>query len=231
MKISTLLASLLLMFACTAAAQESRIISGGILNGKAISLPKPPYPDAARAAHVGGAVAVEVVLNEEGSVISAVADLNYAGEKRDEQGEKLAPEPADPYLREAAEKAAMEARFSPTLLSGVPVKVKGKIVYNFIADASDQPARVGEVYGRLLNAETVSMPMPVYPAAARAVKAGGSVTVAVEFDAEGNVTEARTTSGHPLLRAAAEQAALKAKLRPSTTGTSDKGVLVYNFVP
>jgi len=38
-----------------------------------------------------------------------------------------------PYLDEAAIKSAYNSRFSPTLLSGVPVKVKGVIVYNFVA--------------------------------------------------------------------------------------------------
>jgi len=37
-----------------------------------------------------------------------------------------------PLLRGAAEQAARGARFSPTLLSGQPVKVSGVITYNFV---------------------------------------------------------------------------------------------------
>jgi hypothetical protein len=37
-------------------------------------------------------------------------------------------------LRAAAEQAAMRARFSPTLLSGQPVRVAGTLVYNFVLD-------------------------------------------------------------------------------------------------
>lgn len=48
-------------------------ISGGVLNGKAISLPKPPYPPIAKAAKASGTVAVQVVVDENGNVISANA--------------------------------------------------------------------------------------------------------------------------------------------------------------
>ena len=48
-------------------------ISGGVLNGKAISLPKPAYPPIARAAHASGTVVVQVLIDENGNVISARA--------------------------------------------------------------------------------------------------------------------------------------------------------------
>lgn len=38
----------------------------------------------------------------------------------------------NPLLRQAAINAAMQARFSPTLLMGEPVKVTGVITYNFV---------------------------------------------------------------------------------------------------
>ncbi len=89
-------------------------ISGGVLNGKATSLPKPPYPAAARAVRASGAVNVQVTINESGSVVSASAVSGH------------------PLLRQAAEQAARGARFAPTLLSGQPVSVTGVIVYNFV---------------------------------------------------------------------------------------------------
>ncbi len=88
-------------------------ISGGILNGKAVSLPSPAYPEIAKRARATGQVAVEVVIDVTGKVISAKA----VG------GPTL--------LQDAAVKAALQARFSPTLLSGQPVKVAGTINYNF----------------------------------------------------------------------------------------------------
>ena len=91
-----------------------KMISQGVLNGKATSLPKPAYPAAAKAVRAGGAVSVQVVISEAGSVISASAVSGH------------------PLLRAAAESAARGARFSPTLLSGQPVKVSGVITYNFV---------------------------------------------------------------------------------------------------
>jgi TonB family protein len=90
-----------------------RIISGGILDGKAISKPAPVYPPAAKAAGVGGTVAVQIVVDEVGNVETAEAVSGPA------------------LLRDAAETAALRARFSPTLLSGQPLKVSGVITYNF----------------------------------------------------------------------------------------------------
>ena len=88
-------------------------VSGGVLNGKALSLPAPTYPEFARRMRTGGLVEVEVVLDEDGKVISARA---VSG---------------PPSLRDVAVQAAQRARFSPTKLSGQPVKITGKINYNF----------------------------------------------------------------------------------------------------
>ena len=97
------------------AAGSGRVISGGVLNGKATSKPEPAYPAAARAAGASGPVAVEVEVDERGRVTSARATSGH------------------PLLRSSAEAAARQARFTPTLLSGKPVKVRGTITYNFVA--------------------------------------------------------------------------------------------------
>jgi len=88
-------------------------ISGGVLNGTAISLPAPLYPEGAKRMRVQGVVTVEVVLDESGKVISANASTGPG------------------TLRDAAVQAALKARFSPTKLSGQPVKVSGVINYKF----------------------------------------------------------------------------------------------------
>ena len=88
-------------------------ISGGVLNGTAISLPAPLYPEGAKRMRVQGVVTVEVVLDESGKVISANASTGPGA------------------LRDAAVQAALKARFSPTKLSGQPVKVSGVINYKF----------------------------------------------------------------------------------------------------
>jgi protein TonB len=89
-------------------------ISGGVLNGKATSLPKPAYPPAARAVRASGAVSVQVLIDENGNVVSASAVSGHA------------------LLKAAAVQAARGAKFSPTKLSGQPVKVSGIITYNFV---------------------------------------------------------------------------------------------------
>jgi protein TonB len=90
-------------------------ISGGVLNGKAISKPAPPYPAIAKAARASGTVTVQVTVDELGKVISAHAISGH------------------PLLQQAAVQAAYGARFSPTQLSGQPVKVTGVLTYNFVA--------------------------------------------------------------------------------------------------
>ena len=89
-------------------------ISGGLINGKAISKPHPVYPAAAKAARVSGTVYVHVILDESGRVISAEAVSGHQ------------------LLQDVAVEAARGARFSPTLVSGQPVKVSGIISYNFV---------------------------------------------------------------------------------------------------
>ncbi|MBA3514798.1 MAG: energy transducer TonB [Pyrinomonadaceae bacterium] len=88
-------------------------VSGGVLNGMALFLPAPAYPDAAKRMRVAGTVMVEVMIGEDGRVISAEA-----------KGGPVT-------LREVAVHAAQRARFSPTKLSGQPVKVSGSITYKF----------------------------------------------------------------------------------------------------
>jgi TonB family protein len=90
-----------------------RPVSGGVLNGAAISLPAPAYPEVARRMRVAGIVSVNVVVDETGKVISAEASNGPAA------------------LRDVAVQAALRARFSPTKLSGQPVKVSGLINYKF----------------------------------------------------------------------------------------------------
>jgi TonB family protein len=224
----------LLVLAGVVAAQgtEAPTLRGGILNGRAISLPKPEYPDSAKSAGIGGMVGVEVLIDENGLVISAVADPMDQHHVVGSDGQPVSAGPIDPALAQAAEQAALLARFAPTLLSGRPVKVKGLIVYNFVADKSDKPPRVGDIYGPMLNGRARSLPQPEYPEAARAANIAGRVTVRVVIDPEGNVTAAEATSGPELLRPAAEDAARKAKFKPSllgTTPTRDAGVLLYTF--
>ena len=210
-----------------------KMINGGVLNGKAVSLPKPAYPAEARDAKAEGAVAVDVIVDEAGAVIGAEAQVQDQSVKKSEDGTWIEIREVHPALRAAAEEAAMNARFSPTLLSGQPVQVKGRIVYNFVAGGGEMALKGKNISGGVLNGKAASLPQPEYPAAALAVKAEGAVSVQVLIDEEGNVISASAVSGHPLLRAAAVAAAKEAKFAPTRlSGEPVKvsGVLTYNFV-
>ena len=89
-------------------------ISGGVLNGKAKSLPTPAYPPAARAVRASGSVSVQILVDETGKVVTASAVSGH------------------PLLRSAAEQAAWQTNFEPTLLSGRPVKVSGVLTIKFV---------------------------------------------------------------------------------------------------
>lgn len=214
----------LLFTVSNAAAQDdkSKPISVGVANGKTIKMPAPAYPAAARAVKAGGAVNVEVLIDEEGNVVSAEAVSGH------------------PLLRQASEKAAMQATFKPFVLSGQAVKARGILVYNFVADASSSAkteqkssADDDDEKGEILNGRALKLPSPEYPAAAKAVNAGGAVKIQVAVDEKGSVIIAKAISGHPLLRMAAEEAAMKAEFEPTlVNGKPAKiiGVIVYNFV-
>jgi TonB family protein len=89
------------------------MVSGGMLNDKAVSLPRPAYPPVAKAAGASGTVVVQVIVDETGKVTSAKAVSGH------------------PLLRQAAAQAAYRASFKPIKLNGKPVKVSGTISYDF----------------------------------------------------------------------------------------------------
>jgi len=93
--------------------EPPRRVSQGVLQGNAIRKVTPVYPAIARAARVQGTVQVEVVIDEEGNVISAQVIEGH------------------PLLRQAALEAAWQWKFRPTLLSGEPIKVTGVLIFNF----------------------------------------------------------------------------------------------------
>lgn len=213
---------------------EGKPVSKGIVNGLAVSLPKPAYPAAAQAIRAGGAVNVQVVIDEEGNVVSASAVSGH------------------PLLRQASVTAARSAKFKPSTLKGKAVKVSGVIVYQFVLPKKDDDSEEAEEMGftsdrvdetprlfkakedAVLNGSAIDLPRPAYPPAARAVKASGTVNVQVLIDEAGNVVKADAISGHPLLRAAAVNAASLAKFKPTLLDGNPvkvNGIIVYNFVP
>jgi protein TonB len=81
--------------------------------GEAAVKPVPKYPRRAKLLRVGGKVVVKIIIDEDGGVIEAEAV----------SGPRL--------LRGAAVESARKAWFTPTSVSGHPVKVTGTITYDF----------------------------------------------------------------------------------------------------
>lgn len=90
-------------------------LQGGVINGKAVSKPQPAYPQEAKLARAQGTITVQTLIGETGTVLSACA----FGE-------------GHPSLKAASEFASYRARFTPTLVNGKPVKVRGVITYRFV---------------------------------------------------------------------------------------------------
>src|ERR1041384_2894234 len=88
-------------------------VTSEVLNSKLINAPQPMYPAIAKQARVQGAVNIQILVDEQGKVVSAQVTSG------------------NPMLTSAAREAAMRARFTPTTLNGVPVKIQGVITYNF----------------------------------------------------------------------------------------------------
>lgn len=88
-------------------------IDGGVLNNKALELPKPKYPEEARKAKIVGRVTVKILIDEKGNIVSAEAV----------DGPEI--------LRASALEAARRARFTLTLIGTRPVKVSGVLTYDF----------------------------------------------------------------------------------------------------
>jgi len=86
---------------------------GTVVNGKRVAMPKPAYPKMAERLGIEGTVSVGIIIDETGKPIAACA----------EDGAEL--------LALNAEAAAFQARFTPTTLNQIPVRVSGKLIYNF----------------------------------------------------------------------------------------------------
>lgn len=94
------------------------------IQGDPIKRVKAIYPEFAKAAALNGEVAVEIVVDENGKVVSAKALSGPA------------------VLRQAAINAALGWRFTPTKVDGLPTQAMGTIRFRFERLADDRNGRV-----------------------------------------------------------------------------------------
>ena len=86
------------------------------INGRAVNLVKPDFPETAVAAGADGdTVVIEVIVDENGNVISA---------------ECLSP--CNSFLKDAAELAARSSKFKPLEVKGRTVGYQGTLIYSFV---------------------------------------------------------------------------------------------------
>ncbi len=90
-------------------------VMGKVIPGQKISVPQPKYPADAKKNHFGGTASVLVLIDETGKPLTACTQSG------------------DESLAVACEDMAFKARWTPTTLDNVPVRVNGTVVYNFVA--------------------------------------------------------------------------------------------------
>ncbi len=84
----------------------------------------------------------------------------------------------------------------------------------------------------VLRNAAIDLPKPEYSEAARLAQVTGKVEVQILVDDKGQVTNARATSGNPLLGSAAEAAARKARFSPTKLSSDSSrvyGAISYDF--
>ncbi len=189
----------------------AKCISVGIVNKKALNIPKPQVGQIIHPKHLRilkeQIVAVQIVVDESGKVTQAKAISGH------------------PLLYAACVNSARQTKFPPTLIDGLPIKVKALLVYKFKPDGTiDTNIEKDDktVIGTPIN--LVEPPPPFCNC-----KIGGTASVMVEAktDEQGNVIESNAFAGVSFLRKTCEKAALESKFLP--TNQKAKIILVYNF--
>ncbi len=185
----------------------SKCLTVGIVNKRALRLPKPQTATLNLEIKKEEIVAVQIMVDMNGKVTNAKA-IN-----------------GDPMLRLICEIAARQATFSPTLINGPPITVKALLVYKFRPGGkidTDVESNDKDSVGTPI---TLVEPPPPFCNCRFGEKPG--VLVEAKVDEKGIVTEAKGLSGHPILRILSEKAALQSKFLP--TNLKSKILIFYHF--
>ena len=228
----------------------------------ATKLPVPDYPAQAKKHGLGGRVSVSVTVDDRGKVVDVkdaagpypvcqsittpeVMSLRNAAteaaQKATFSGAIVEGKPSWAKVLVIytfpSEPKTLVWPLEGTRVEGYPDQDTGARAVSGTNDKQqDQPQKElpNVVSGGVLNGKANSLAKPMYPPAARAVRATGSVTVQVLIDEDGNMYSAEAVSGHPLLRYSAVIAACNSKFMPTVlSGKPVKvaGVITYNYVP
>lgn len=178
--------------------------SRGIINARATSLPKPKYTQELIDLCVYGQVQIEVLLNENGSVL------------------ETKPLSGDELMFPIAIEAAKQAMFSTPI--NQRVRSRGIIVYNF-------PPKNQCIEAGIVNSKTITQPLPNLQHLN--ISEEIEIRVRVVIDGGGNIVAAKALSGSPIVQAKLEMAARRTKFSAGPHGGPLRvsGLLVYKIKP
>jgi TonB family protein len=177
---------------------SQRLRASEVIEGQAISLPLPLYPEEARRRGVQGSVFVRNVIDINGR-IKHVAVLE-----------------GDPVLVQPAIDAVKQWRYAPTYLNRIPVETESIDELKFaVTDKAPEVSAPLHLPKDLKRGRLISQSMPVYPEAARRLRLDGTVVVQAIVGADGTIRQLRQVSGSHVLGQAALQALKKWRYEPS----------------
>src|SRR5436190_2655042 len=166
-------------------------VDGGFQEAKLLTTPKVSSPKEAKESNLGGRVVVRVTVDQAGKVVSVDDVVGPGAVCPSVQTSDVVA------IRKAATVAAMRAKFSPALANNFSLISSATIEFDFPMKKDDSKSTsyaavgvketktgkdIGEsknLSGGALNGKALELPKPVYPQAARAVKASGTVPVQV----------------------------------------------------
>jgi TonB family protein len=181
-----------------------------LCKGAIIHQPDPKYPSLVGYGphEYNGEVAVQVTIDDKGSVVGATA---VAG---------------SPYFRPLLEKESMNATFDPRRIEGEN-KHQAFLIYYVRSKETGEEA---PILLPIINGRATSQPKPVIDST---TCVWGRAEVAVRVDKNGDVVEAKISysSGNTALEGASLDAARKAHFNTSFAERVEgfRGLLVYNF--
>ncbi|HMM79141.1 MAG TPA: TonB family protein [Pyrinomonadaceae bacterium] len=219
------------------------LVSAGILFGqsdadaaeqKIKGVPSVTLPDAAKMEFLYGTMLAEVKVDDTGEVkeVTQIVGPDWTCPNYESRGLTVLRD----YIRAQAKKVT----FEPVSKDEKPDSPLHWVEFKFTAPEEKGSDVVGArlvpvrtVKGGVLNGTALKLAKPTYPAAARAVRASGTVDITVLISEKGDVISAEVTSGHPLLRHSARTAACTSKFSPTLLERRPvkvSGIIHYTFV-
>jgi hypothetical protein len=120
---------------CSYVRKPIKTISGGVVMGRAFKIAYPRLNDSAKIFAQNTIVRVKIEIDENGKVISAETDSKTS------------------LLRKVSVQAAQRTSFSPTMVSGAAVRIKGLIIYKFNQGKTDVSYRLEPIKYKFTEAD------------------------------------------------------------------------------